>query len=284
VKPAWSWQFDPATLQRIRQSLPTAITRDWAWEGSTGAGVKVAVIDSGVDATHPAVGRLAGGAVVVADPAAPSGARVVEGPHEDLFGHGTACAAIIRKAAPDAELYSVRVLGKRLTGRGVALAEGMRWAIAHDMRVVNMSLSTARADYYGLLHELVDEAYFKGTMMVCAVNNVRAPTYPSQYASVFSVAAHTGSNPFHFDYNTMPPVEFGAPGIDIDVEWLGGNTIRSTGNSFASPHIAGLIARILGKHPTLTPFQMKTVLMALADNASGDPYADAASSPSASRM
>jgi subtilisin len=63
-------------------------------------------------------------------------------------------------------------------------------------------------------------------------------------------------------------VEFGAPGIDIDVEWLGSKTIRSTGNSFASPHIAGLIARILGKHPSLTPFQMKTVLMALADNAS----------------
>jgi len=55
---------------------------------------------------------------------------------------------------------------------------------------------------------------------------------------------------------------------DLEVGWLGGRTIRATGNSFAAPHIAGLIARILGKHPGLTPFQMKTVLMALADNAS----------------
>jgi subtilisin family serine protease len=136
------------------------------------------------------------------------------------------------------------------------------------MQVINMSLSTGRADYYGLLHALVDEAYFNGTMIVCAVNNVRAPTYPSQYASVFSVAAHDGTDPFHFDYNPMPPVEFGAPGIDLEVGWLGGKTIRSTGNSYAAPHIAGLIARILAKHPTLTPFQVKTVLMALADNAS----------------
>ena len=85
---------------------------------------------------------------------------------------------------------------------------------------------------------------------------------------MFSVAAHDGTDPFRFDYNPRPPVEFGAPGIDIEVEWLGGKSIRSTGNSFAAPHIAGLIARILAKHPQLTPFQVKTVLMALADNAS----------------
>jgi subtilisin len=267
LKPAWSWQFEPATLKRIQVSLPSAITREWAWAGSTGAGVKVGVIDSGVDAAHPEVGPLAGGAVVVPDSEALRGALVIEGPHEDLFGHGTACAAIIRRAAPKAELHSIRVLGGRLTGRGVVFAEGMRWALARGMRVLNLSLSTSRVDYYGLFHEIVDEAYFKSVMVVCAANNVRAPSYPSQYASVFSVAAHSGRDPFHFDYNPLPPVEFGAPGIDLEVGWLGGKTIRATGNSFAAPHIAGLIARILGKHPGLTPFQMKTVLMALADNA-----------------
>ena len=229
--------------------------------------MKVAVIDSGIDAAYPGIGALAGGAVVVADDDAPRGARVIEGPHEDLFGHGTACAAIIRGAAPDAELYSIRVLGERLTGRGIVFAEGMRWALAQGMQVLNMSLSTSRIDYFGLFHEIVDEAYFKRAMVVCAVNNVRAPSYPSQYASVFSVAAHEGRDPFRLEYNTSPPVEFGAPGIDLEVGWLGGRSIRATGNSFAAPHIAGLIARILGKHPGLTPFQMKTVLMALADNA-----------------
>jgi subtilisin len=266
MKPAWAWQFEPGTLRHVDAALPTAITREWAWDGSTGAGVKVAVIDSGIDATHPGVGAVAGGAIVVADPDAPRGARVIEGPHEDLFGHGTACAAIIHAVAPDAELYSVRVLGEKLTGRGTVFAEGMRWALANGMHVLNMSLSTSRVDYYGLFHEITDAAYFKQAMVVCAVNNVRAPSYPSQSASVFSVAAHRGRDPFGLEYNPSPPVEFGAPGIDLEVAWLGGKTIRATGNSFAAPHISGLIARILGKHPGLTPFQMKTVLMAVADN------------------
>jgi subtilisin family serine protease len=267
MKPAWAWQFEPGTLQHVDTSLPAAITRDWAWGDSTGAGVRVAVIDSGIDASHPAVRSVAGGAVILADPDAPRGARVIEGPHKDLFGHGTACAAIIRAVAPEAELYSVRVLGEKLTGRGAVFAEGMRWAIANGMHVLNMSLSTSRIDYYGLFHEITDTAYFKRAMVVCAVNNVRAPSYPSQYASVFSVAAHSGRDPLRLDYNPAPPVEFGAPGIDLEVAWLGGKTIRATGNSFAAPHVSGLIARILGKHPALTPFQMKTVLMAVASNA-----------------
>jgi subtilisin len=56
-------------------------------------------------------------------------------------------------------------------------------------------------------------------------------------------------------------------GIVVAVGWKDGPTITSTGNSFAAPHIAGLIARILSKHPDLTPFQVKTVLHAVADNA-----------------
>ena len=99
------------------------------------------------------------------------------------------------------------------------------------------------------------------------MNNVPAPSYPSQYASVFSVAAHERQDPFGFDYNPTPPVEFGAPGINVTVGWKDGATIVTTGNSFAAPHIAGLIARILSKHPDLTPFQVKTVLHAIADNA-----------------
>jgi subtilisin family serine protease len=149
----------------------------------------------------------------------------------------------------------------------MVFAAGLRWAIEHGMQVVNLSLSTGKRDYFAVFHELVDEAYFSNVMLVCAVNNVAGPTYPSQYASVFSVAANEATDPYRFDYNPAPPVEFGAPGIDIEVPWLGGATIKATGNSFAAPHIAGLVARILGKHPGLTPFQVKTVLLALASNA-----------------
>jgi subtilisin family serine protease len=130
-----------------------------------------------------------------------------------------------------------------------------------------MSLSTGKRDYFEMFHDIVDAAYFRHVMLVCAVNNVPKPSYPSQYSSVFSVAANESRDPFEFHYNPDPPVEFGAPGIDVEVAWADGATITATGNSFAAPHIAGLIARILSKHPGLTPFQMKTVLHSLAQNA-----------------
>lgn len=266
--PAWSWQFAGGRLPSV-EALPldAPITREWAWGGATGTGVKVAVIDSGVDAEHPAVRRVSGGVAVEFDIDTGT-TRFIEGPHDDLFGHGTACAGIIRRVAPDCEIYSVRVLGSRLTGKGVVFAAGLQWAIDNGMDVANLSLSTGRAAQFGVFHRLADAAYFSGLSLVCAVNNMPVPSYPSQFAAVFSVAAERGDDPFEFHYNPRPPVEFGAPGVDIEVPWSNGRTIRATGNSFACPHITGLVARLLSKHPGLTPFQVKTVLHSLAANAS----------------
>jgi subtilisin len=268
VKPAYAWQFDPTLLPRV-SPLPIAgpISRDWAWGGSTGAGVRVAVVDSGIESGHPAVGRVDGAVAVTYDEDAPDRVRIEEGPHEDLFGHGTACAGLIRAVAPECRLFSVRVLGERLTGRGAVFAAGLRWAIDAGMQVVNVSLSTSREVYLPLMHEVADAAYFHRTVLVCAVNNTPAASYPSQFAAVLSVAAHERRDPFGFDYNPSPPVEFGAPGIDVEVAWRGGGTLTMTGNSFAAAHLSGLVARLLGKHPGLTPFQVKTVLHAVADNA-----------------
>lgn len=267
LRPAWSEQFDAGTLQPVPVRLPERPTKDWAWGDSTGEGINVAVIDSGVDGDHPDVGGIAGAVALEFDPDAEDYVRAHEGQHEDLYGHGTACAAIIRKVAPAASIYSVRVLGERLTGKGIVFAAGLRWAIDNGMHVANLSLSTGKQDYYGMFHEIADDAYFRNLMLVCAVNNVPTPSFPSLYSSVFSVAAHGRTDPFGFDYNPSPPVEFGAPGIDIEVAWQDKSHIVATGNSFAAPHIAGIVARIMGKHPGLTPFQMKTLLAALADNA-----------------
>ncbi len=247
-----------------RIDLP--IDKEWAWGGATGAGVVVAVVDSGIDADHPAVGRVDRAIALQRDPETEE-ILSTEGPHEDLFGHGTACAGIIRRAAPDAAIWSVRVLGRRLTGKGVVFAAGLRWAIAQGARVVNLSLSTGREDYFGLFHEIADEAAFAGVILVCATNNVPAPTYPGQFSSVISVAAHDGQDPFSLDANPAPPTDFGAPGIDVQVPWLSGATIVSTGNSFAAPHVTGLVARLLSKHPRLAPYEVKTVLRAVASNA-----------------
>jgi subtilisin len=268
MRPAWSEAFEPDALKSISTlGLRSPMTKEWAWGDATGAGVKVAVVDSGVDGDHPAVGGVAGGVALDYAPDTEELVSLEEGPHEDLFGHGTACAGIIRKAAPEAEIYSVRVLGKSLSGKGVVFARGLRWAIENGMQVVNLSLSTSKKDFFDLFHELADEAYFHHMMLVSAINNMKAPSYPSEYSSVFSVAAHTGHDPFSLFYNPSPPVEFGAPGIDVDVAWADKSYIKCTGNSFAAPHIAGLVTRILSKHPGLTPFQMKTILHSVADNA-----------------
>jgi subtilisin family serine protease len=267
TSPAWSSAFDPQALTRVTALPVPRPTPDWAWGGATGAGVRVAVIDSGIDGDHPRVGGIAGSVAFEPDAEQDLGYRVVEGPHEDLVGHGTACAAIIRSLAPQAEIYSVRVLGSNLKGRGALFLAGIRWAVDHRMQVANLSLSTGKDQWFGPLHDLADEAYFKGVLLVCAANNVPGPTYPSQYASVVSVAARAGSDPFAIAYNPRPPVEFGACGIDLEVAWKGGSSIVATGNSFATPHVAGLAARLLSKHPGLTPFQVKAVLQAVADNA-----------------
>ncbi len=186
--PAWAWQFEPGHLGRQpAMALAAPITSGWAFGSATGVGVKVAVVDSGIESGHPLVGDVQGGVVVEAD--GPTGVRYVEGPHEDLFGHGTACAGIIRALAPDCELYSVRVLGKRLTGRGAVFAAGVQWAIDAGMDVVNISMSTRRAEMFSTFHRIADRAYFAGTVLVSAINQVGRITIVKFDAAAGAVAA-----------------------------------------------------------------------------------------------
>lgn len=265
IRPAYSDAFEPESIQRLPTTLPLdGITADWAWGGSTGRGVKVAVIDSGIEASHPAIGGDVSGYVAIREGA--DGLEYDTSPHEDVYGHGTACAGIIRSLAPACELYSVRVLGAALSGRATVFAAGLRWAIEHGMHVCNLSLGTPKRDYYALLHELADLAYFRNVMLITAANNQPVPSFPSVYASVVSVAATEDTDPFRYYFNPVPPVEFGAPGINVRVAWREGGWLTTTGNSFAAPHIAGLVTRILAKHPHLTVFQIKTILRALAAN------------------
>jgi subtilisin family serine protease len=156
-----------------------------------------------------------------------------------------------------------------LSGKGEAFAAGLRWAIASGARVVNLSLSTGKDEMFGLFHEVADEAAHANVVLVCAMNNIFTPTFPSQFSSVISVAACEGTDPFKLLANPSPPADFGAPGIDVEVAWMDGATIVATGNSFAAPHVTGLVARMLSKHPELTPYQVKAVLRAVAVNAAG---------------
>jgi len=241
------------------------IDGEWAFAGATGVGVDVAVVDSGIDAAHPQVGAVASSVAFAWDRERRE--VVPDDRAGDLFGHGTACAGVIRRVAPQCRLHSVRVLGEHLLGKGEVFATGLRHAIASGARVINLSLSTGKTDFFGTFHEIADEAAFAGVVLVCAVSNVPGPSYPSQFSAVVSVAANDGTGPFDLDCNPEPPVEFGAPGIDVTVPWLDGSTVVTTGNSFAAPHVTGLVALLLSKHPHLTPYEVKAVLRAVSRNA-----------------
>jgi subtilisin family serine protease len=187
----------------------------------------------------------------------------------DLCGHGTACAGIIRALAPECELYSVRVLGAGYTGSAPVMLGGLEWAIEQGFDVVNLSLSTTKKQYVDRLHELADVAYFKRVVLVASAHNMPVESFPWRFASVISVGSHEVDDPQVFYANPTPPVEFFAPGLNLEVAWLGGQTIRATGNSFATPHICGIAALVLSKHPELTPFQLKSVLYLTASNVGG---------------
>ena len=264
--PAWSEPFAADRRDALRRTGPfqpfEPVDRAWAFGASDGAGVTVAIVDSGVEGSHPAVGGALRASVRVeldGDDAA-----VVPDDAVDAVGHGTACAGIVHQLAPRAELLSVRVLGADNRGKGIAFAAGLGWAIEQGASVVNLSLSSRSDALYATLHELVDRAYFANTLLVCAANNVAVASYPSLFAAVVSVAAHDVRDPDVWFYNPRPPVEFGAFGLDVDVAWKDGARIVATGNSFAAPHIAGYATRIRAAHPAASPFEVKTILAATA--------------------
>ena len=261
--PAWSEPFVERDKSEPGHVSPFDYDRERAWGGATGEGVVVAVIDSGIDPVHPAVGGVARSVSID---------RVAEGfeinEHAapgDFVGHGTACAGIIRSFVPKAELVSVRVLGPNNRASGRAFVKALEWIAEQRIDVVNLSLSSRSDELFPIFHDLVDEAYFRGCLLVSAASNTPGEaSYPSLFSSVVSVASHDIPDPWTYFYNPNPPVEFGAWGVDVPVAWLGGGQIVASGNSFAAPHIAGLAALVRSKHPDLTSFELKTVLSAVA--------------------
>jgi len=269
--PAWSEPFQTdrrGGLTRDERGGAGVEPRDWL--AGRGEGVTVAIIDSGVDGGHPAVGGKLVRSLRV-DLTLEEPAVVDDEEARDVVGHGTACAGIIHGLAPEADIISIRVLNPDNKGKGIAFAHALDWVVENGIGIANMSLSSKSEALYATFHDLVDQAYFKNSLLVCSASNYPGEeSYPSVFSSVFSVAAHDIPEPLTWFYNPNPPVEFGAWGVDVPIAWAEGGSIVATGNSFAAPHITGLLARLRSVYPTATPFEAKTLLARSAANAPKD--------------
>jgi subtilisin len=265
--PAWSLPKDSVHRIALPAHWPERVTREWALGGSTGKGARVCILDSGVDSSHPTVGEIESAVVVtIRDD---EEVIVEEDEEGDVSGHGTACAGIVRTLAPECSISSVRVLGSNSKGSGAVLLGGLRHAVDEGFDVINMSLSTTKKPFAGVLHELADSAYFRRTVLVASAHNMPVESYPWRFSSVISVGSHEEPDSLAFFYNPNPPVEFFGRGVNVEVPWLGGRTVKVSGNSFATPHLSAICSLILAKHPELTPFQLKSVLYLTATNVGG---------------
>jgi subtilisin len=255
--------FDTAGEANASTDLWAGIQPENLWAGRTGRGVRVAVVDSGIDTEHPDLkGKVKESVEAVAEDGKIDFRPSTSG---DQAGHGTACAGIIASVAPEAELYSVKVLGPKASGSGDMFLVGLDYAIKQKFRIINLSLGTTKRDFFAPLHDLLDRAYQSGCIVVSAANNLPYPSYPSIFSSsVVSVVKRSGGNPFNFGYRYGQVIEMVAPGVEVTTAWPGGGYRQLTGNSFACPYVVGIIALIVEAYPNLTPFQVKSILYTIA--------------------
>lgn len=232
----------------------------------TGEGVRVAVIDSGIEADHPRLGKLRLRDSVGFEEE-DGIVRLVEGGGHDAYGHGTAVAGILHEVAPLAEVGSFRVIDARSSSRTHLICAGVREALRRGYRVLNCSFGCRGLAKFILPHkEWADEAWLQGAHVVAACSNLdsRETEWPSHFASVIGVdLAETDSDALFFRPDHL--VGYSAKGENVEVAWIGGGVQYQTGTSFAAPRVAGTIARILSVFPGIRPPMMHEILASIAE-------------------
>lgn len=242
-----------------------------ALRSGTGEGVRVAVIDSGIEAEHP---RLAEMKLTDSIGLVEEGGRILvkDGEGGDVYGHGTAVAGIIHENAPEAEIGSFRTIDARSFSRTALICAGIREAIRRGYHILNCSFGCKGLAKFILPHKAwADEAWLSGIHVVAACNNgdENEVEWPSHFASVLSVTiARSDSDGIFHRPGKM--VGFAARGEDVEVAWAGGGTQIKTGSSFAAPRLTAALARLLSVFPEISPAQAHDLLPRLATRWTAD--------------
>jgi subtilisin family serine protease len=240
------------------QVMPWGVSKikaDEAWVTSTGNGINVMVLDTGIDASHPDLSANVKGGVNFV----PRGRKVYPSRWGDDNGHGTHVAGTIGASnndigvvgvAPDVNLYAVKVLNKEGNGYLSDVVLGIDWAVANGADVINMSLGSTSGS--SVLEEAVSNAYNAGVVVVAAsgnsgdgdisTNNVE---YPAKYQSVIAVGASDSSEIAPSWSSDGEEVEVSSPGVGVLSTYLDGGYATGSGTSMASPHVAGAVALLL---------------------------------------
>lgn len=227
--------------------LPWGIDRidaELVWGSNTAEPVKVGIIDTGIDTAHPDLrANLKGGVSAVAYTAS----------FNDDNGHGTHVAGItaaldneigVIGAGPAIDLYAIKVLDRRGSGYLSDVIEGLDWAIANGMQVVNMSLG-ASVDVQSF-HDAVIRAQAAGiTQVAAAGNSGGAVGYPAAYPEVIAVSATDSTNTIASWSSRGPQVDLAAPGVSIYSTYKGQTYKTLSGTSMAAPHVTGAAALVI---------------------------------------
>jgi len=282
VQPDYYRQFVIAPQNEgepLDQVIPWGVDRvdaDRAWQYSTGKKVKVAVIDTGIDVDHPDLEENIHGGI---NTIAPNQGYEPDDIDDD-HGHGTFCAGIIAAVdndigvigvAPDAWLYSVKVLNLSGSGYISDIIEGIEWCIDKEMQVINMSFGGY--EDYPALHDACDAAWDHGCILVASEGPCGYTAYPAAYSSVIAVAATDRDDYQGCEYGAE--LELVAPGEDILSTVPGGGYAVMSGTSFGCPHVSGTAALVIAIHPSYTNGMVRRILQMTAEDLGApgwDPY------------
>jgi subtilisin family serine protease len=201
----------------------------------------IAIIDSGINPSHPHVRGVAGGLTFVFDG---QGQPTMNAGFEDRIGHGTAIAGIFRKTLPDARLWAVKIFQSDLTASSKLFFAALQWAIEAEMKIIHLSLGTERKQDRRPLARLCQAAYRKGIIILAAARGYDDAVYPAVFQSVIGVywnrTCESGAIIFHPDN----PIQFGAWGYPRPLPGMD-QKHNFRGSSFAVAHVSVKVAQIL---------------------------------------